>query len=69
VRTVQPARRETYPGRVPDLSNIDLEEIANALAGQAGYEHHWLISPDTAKIAFWAADTGIDGQTPPGPGT
>jgi hypothetical protein len=49
---------------VLDLSNIDLEEIANALADQTDYEHHWLINPDTGEIAFWTADTGIDGQTP-----
>jgi hypothetical protein len=49
---------------VLDLSSIDLEEIANALADQTDYEHHWLINPDTGEIAFWTADTGIDGQTP-----
>jgi hypothetical protein len=49
---------------VLDLNNIDLEEIANALADQTDYEHHWLINPDTGEIAFWTADTGIDGQTP-----
>ena len=58
------AAGETYPGRVLDLSSIDLEEIANALADQTDYEHHWLINPDTGEIAFWTADTGIDGQTP-----
>jgi hypothetical protein len=47
-----------------DLSSIDLEEIANALADQTDYEHRWLINPDTGEIAFWTADTGIDGQTP-----
>ena len=57
----------TYAGLVLDLSSIDLEEIANALAGQTGYEHHWLINPDTGEIAFWTADTGIDGQTPVDP--
>ncbi len=55
---------ETYAGRVLELSSIDLEEIANALADQTDYEHHWLINPDTGEIAFWTADTGIDGQTP-----
>jgi hypothetical protein len=53
---------------VLDLSNIDLEEIANALADQTDYEHHWLINPDTGEIAFWTAGTGIDGQTPVDPG-
>jgi Uncharacterised protein family (UPF0158) len=54
---------ETYPGRVLDLNSIDLGEIANALADRTDYEHHWLINPDTGEIAFWTADTGIDGQT------
>ena len=47
-----------------DLSNIDLDEIANALADQLDYEYHRLINPDTGEIVFWTADTGIDGQTP-----
>jgi len=58
----------TYPGRVPDPSGFDLAEIANALADQADYEHRWLINPGTGEIAFWTADTGIDGQTPTGLG-
>ena len=47
-----------------DLSRIDLEEIATALADQNDYERHWLINPETGKTAFWTADTGIDGQPP-----
>ena len=47
-----------------DLSSLDLEEIGNALADQTDYEHRWLINPQTGEIAFWTADTGIDGQTP-----
>jgi hypothetical protein len=53
------AAGEIYPGWVLDLSSIDLEEIANALADQTDYEHHWLINPDTGEIAFWTADTGM----------
>jgi hypothetical protein len=49
---------------VLDLSSLDLEEIGNALADQTDYEHLWLINPQTGEIAFWTADTGIDGQTP-----
>ena len=41
-----------------------MEEIANALADQAGYEHRWLINPETGEVVFWTAETGIDGQTP-----
>jgi hypothetical protein len=47
-----------------DLGSLDLEEIANALADQTGYEHQWLINPESGEVVFWTADTGIDGQTP-----
>jgi len=47
-----------------DVSSIDLDEIASALADQNDYEHHWLINPDTGEITYWTAETGIDGQTP-----
>ena len=56
--------RRIYSGLVLDLSSLDLEEIGNALADQTDYEHWRLIDPQTGEIAFWAADTGIDGQTP-----
>ena len=49
---------------VLELSSVDLEEIATALANQTDYEHRWLINPETGEIAFWTADTGIDGQNP-----
>jgi len=51
---------------VLDLSNLDLEEIATALADQTDYEHRWLINPQTGEIVFWTPGTGIDGQTPAG---
>jgi hypothetical protein len=56
--------RRIYSGLVLDLSSLDLEDIGNALADQTDYEHQWLINPQTGEIAFWTADTGIDGQTP-----
>jgi hypothetical protein len=49
---------------VLELTGLDLEEIALALADQNGYEHQWLINPETGEVVFWTADTGIDGQTP-----
>jgi Uncharacterised protein family (UPF0158) len=49
---------------VLDLSSVDVDEIASALADQTDYEHRRLINPQTGEIAFWTADTGIDGQTP-----
>ena len=52
-----------YSDVVLDLSKIDLEEVATALADQADCERQWLIDPQTGKIAFWTADTGIDGHT------
>jgi hypothetical protein len=48
---------ELYPGLVLELSSLDLEEIASALADQTDYEHHWLINPDTGEIAFWTSWT------------
>jgi hypothetical protein len=53
-----------YSGLVLDLTSLDLEQVGIALADQNGYEHRWLINPQTGEIAFWTADTGIDGQTP-----
>ena len=47
-----------------ELNGLDLEEIALALADQGGYEHRWLINPQTGEVVFWTADTGIDGQPP-----
>ncbi|GAB0101333.1 UPF0158 family protein [Nocardia sp. JMUB6875] len=55
---------EGYSGRVPNLDKMNLDEIATALADQTDYEHRWLIDPRTGEIAFWTADTGIDGRTP-----
>jgi len=57
-------QRNSYGGLVLDLSRVDLEEIATALADQTDYEHRYLISPQTGEIVFWTSDTGIDGQTP-----
>lgn len=47
-----------------DLSDLDLEEIGNALADQTDYEHQRLINPQTEEIVYWTSDTGIAGQTP-----
>ncbi|MEU6266212.1 UPF0158 family protein [Saccharopolyspora shandongensis] len=47
-----------------DLSRLDLEEIATALADQTDFEHRWLINPRTGEIVLWTADGGIDGHTP-----
>jgi hypothetical protein len=49
---------------VLDLSRLDLDEIATALADQTDYEHRWLINSETGEIVFWTSDTGIDGQNP-----
>jgi len=49
---------------VLDLSSLDLEEIATALADQTDYEHRWLINPATGEVVFWTTGTGIDGHTP-----
>lgn len=47
-----------------DLSQLDIEEVATALADQTDYDHRWLIDPRTGEIAFWTSDTGIDGSDP-----
>lgn len=47
-----------------DLADIDVEEIATALADQTDYEHRWLLDPRTGRVAFWTSDTGIDGENP-----
>jgi hypothetical protein len=49
---------------VLDLSSLDLEGIASALADQTDYEHRWLINPESGEVVYWTSDTGIDGQTP-----
>lgn len=51
-----------YPERMLELSGIDVEEVASALADQTDYEHRWLIDPRTGQVAFWTSDTGIDGE-------
>ena len=47
-----------------DLGEIDLEELATALADQTDYEHRWLMDLRTGQVAFWTSDTGIDGENP-----
>jgi hypothetical protein len=47
-----------------DLGEVDVEEIATALADQTDYEHRWLLDPLTGQVAFWTSDTGIDGENP-----
>jgi len=52
----RPCAARDYAGRVLDLSGLDLEEIATALADRADYEHRWLINPQTGKVAYWTSD-------------
>ena len=47
-----------------DLSTVDLDELAMALADQDGFEHHWLIDPGSGQISLWTEDDGIDGEHP-----
>lgn len=47
-----------------DLTGIDVEEVATALADQTDYEHRWLLDPQTGQVVFWTSDTGIDGENP-----
>jgi len=48
---------------VRDLDDLDVEEIAMALADQTDGEHAWLIDPVTGQIVFWTSESGIDGET------
>jgi hypothetical protein len=47
-----------------ELEQLEVGEIATALADQTDYEHRWLIDPRTGKLEFWTSDAGIDGQNP-----
>jgi hypothetical protein len=47
---------------VLELGDLDLDEIASALADQTDYEHRWLIHLQTGEITIWTSDTGIDGH-------
>src|SRR5688500_572791 len=47
-----------------DLTSLDLDEIATALADQSAYEHRLLINPETGELVLWTADGGIDGRAP-----
>ena len=47
-----------------ELSQIDLDAIANALSDQSDYDHQWLIDPQSGQVTFWTSDTGIDGHNP-----
>jgi hypothetical protein len=49
---------------VLELTALDLDEIAAALADQNSYEHRWLIDTTTGELVFWTQDTGIDGHHP-----
>jgi hypothetical protein len=51
-------------GPTLEVGNLDLDEIATALADQNPYEHRWLINPQMGDIVFWTAEGGIDGETP-----
>jgi len=58
-------RIDRVPGaKMIDLSAVDLDELAMALADQDGFEHHWLIDPDNGQISLWTEDGGIDGEHP-----
>jgi hypothetical protein len=53
-----------YPGGVLELSSLDLDMIAEALADQNDYDARRLIDPRTGEIVFWTRESGIDGEHP-----
>jgi hypothetical protein len=46
------------------LGEVDLDEIAQALADQTDYDHRWMLDPATGELHIWTSDTGLDGQNP-----
>jgi hypothetical protein len=46
-----------------DVSAVDLDEIATALADQ-NYEFRWLFHSRTGDVVLWTPDTGVDGHNP-----
>jgi hypothetical protein len=44
------------------LSQVDLDEIAQALSDQTDYKHRWLLDPATGELHIWTSDIGLDGQ-------
>ncbi len=44
------------------LSDVDLEEIGQALQDQEQYERCYLINEQAGEIVFWSSDSGIDGD-------
>jgi Uncharacterised protein family (UPF0158) len=59
-----PSRRPIWGSTVLELGVLELEEIATALQDQDGWDHCWLIDPQSGQIGFWTEDGGIDGRTP-----
>jgi hypothetical protein len=53
-----------YAGVVLDLSAVDLDAIAEALADQNAHELRWLMDPSSGQTVIWSPDTGVDGQHP-----
>jgi hypothetical protein len=49
---------------VLDVSSLDLDEIADALADQVDNGRRWLVDRETGQLALWTSDSGIDGETP-----
>src|SRR3954466_10226260 len=48
-----------------DLSAVDVQDLADALADQAlDGDHAWLIDSRTGQILLWTSDAGIDGENP-----
>ncbi|GIF20071.1 ketosteroid isomerase-like protein [Actinoplanes tereljensis] len=58
------ALRPAPASQTLDIDRLELEELAEALQDQNGYERRWLIHPVTGELTFWTEDTGIDGNNP-----
>ena len=44
------------------LSQVDLDDIAQALSDQTDDEHRWVLDPATGELHIWTSDTGLAGQ-------
>lgn len=38
-----------------DLTGLDIDEIAMALADQTDYDHRWLINPRSGRLVLWTS--------------
>lgn len=45
-----------------DPTEVNLSELASALADRDDYDTQWFIDPGTGEIRLWTRDSGLDGE-------